>query len=309
MIEREARSLSLQLPKRVRRLTLGAALGSSLLFLGACSAEDKAQAERWAMPANSPGTEQGVFIADLWHWAWIAALATGVVVWALIFFVAWRYRRRSEADVPVQTRYNLPLEIFYTIAPIMMVIVFFYWTVVTQDKVLEEVDDPDHTIEVVGQQWSWTFNYSSDADLTGGQVPYVVGTASDIPTLVLPVDQVVEFKLSSPDVIHSFWIPGFLMKMDVIPGQLGEERNSFQVTPTEEGTYKGKCTELCGAYHSRMLFNVEVVSLGEYESYLQDLEAAGNVSDEPLLGGEDANNNTGQSSELLDTEEQTGVNE
>ncbi|MBD8869124.1 aa3-type cytochrome oxidase subunit II [Nocardioides donggukensis] len=285
--------MSLQLPKRFRRAAYGVALGSSLLLLGACSAEDKAQADRWAMPANSPGTEQAVYIADLWKWSWVAALATGIVVWALIFYASWRYRRRSESDVPVQTRYNLPLEIFYTIAPIMMVIVFFYWTVVTQDTVLEEVDDPDHTIEVVGQQWSWTFNYSSDRDVTGGQVPYTSGTGSNIPTLVLPVDQIVEFKLSSPDVIHSFWIPGFLMKMDIIPGQVGEERNSFQVTPTEEGTFKGKCTELCGVSHSRMLFNVEVVSLAEYESYLQDLEAQGFVADEPLLGGEDARTQAG----------------
>lgn len=299
--------MSLQLPKRVRRAASGAALGSSVLLLGACSAEDKAQAERWAMPANSPGTEQAVYIADLWQWAWVAALIVGVLVWGLIFWASWAYRRRSEADVPVQTRYNLPLEILYTVAPILMVIVFFYWTVVTQNKVLEHEEDPDHVVEVVGQQWSWTFNYSSDRDVTGDQVAYTVGTASEIPTLVLPVGETTEFKLSSPDVIHSFWIPGFLMKMDVIPGQEGEERNSFQVTPTEEGRFMGKCTELCGVSHSRMLFNVEVVSPEAYESYLRDLEAAGNVADEPLLGGEHAVSKAGfdQDAEFKDTEDQS----
>jgi cytochrome c oxidase subunit 2 len=277
----------------VRRASWAAMLGVGLLALGACSAEDRAQADRWAMPANSPGTEQGVYIAELWKWSWVAALITGVVVWGLIFWVIFAYRRRSEDEIPVQTRYNLPLEIFYTIAPIMMIVVLFHATVVTQNEVLDEVDDPDHTIEVVGQQWSWTFNYSSDRDVTGGQVAYSSGTASQIPTLVLPVDETIEFKLSSPDVIHSFWIPGFLMKMDVIPGQKGEDRNSFQVKPTKEGTYKGKCTELCGVYHSRMLFNVEVVSAAEYESYLKDLEAKGYVADEPLLGGEDATTQAG----------------
>lgn len=281
--------MGLQLPKRARHLALGTTLGFSLLLLGACSAEDKAQADRWAMPANSPGTEQAVHIAQLWEWGWVAALVTGGIVWGLIFYVCWAYRRRSEDEIPVQTRYNLPLEIFYTIAPIMMVIVFFYWTVTVQNEVLDQDDDPDRTIEVVGQQWSWTFNHSVGDAEPGGEVAYVAGTGSDIPTLVLPVGEIIEFKLSSPDVIHSFWIPGFLMKMDVIPGQDGEDRNSFQVTPTDIGSFKGKCAELCGVYHSRMLFNVEVVSSADYDAYLGQLATA----DEPLLGGENARTKAG----------------
>lgn len=275
--------MGLQLPKRARRVALGTMLGVSLLLLGACSAEDKAQASRWAMPANSPGTEQAQYIADLWKWAWIAALITGGIVWGLMFWVSWRYRRRSDDEIPVQTRYNLPLEIFYTIAPVMMVIVFFFHTVEVQNKVLDH-KEPDLVVQVVGQQWSWTFNYSDDPNDLDGPVAWTAGTASEIPTLVLPVDKTVEFKLSSPNVIHSFWIPGFLMKMDVIPGQEGEERNSFQVKPIEEGTFMGKCAELCGTYHSRMLFNVEVVSQAEYDDYIADLKAAGNSAEHPLLG-------------------------
>lgn len=285
--------MGLQLPKRARRLALGATMGFSLLLLGACSAEDKAQADRWAMPADSPATKEATQIAELWEGAWIAALLTGALVWGLIFYVSWAYRRRSENDIPIQTRYNLPLEIFYTVAPIMMVIVFFARTVTVQNDVIDEVDNPDRMIEVVGQQWSWTFNHSVGDAEPGGEVAYVAGTGSKIPTLVLPVDEVVEFKLTSPDVIHSFWIPVFLMKMDVIPGQKGEDRNSFQVTPTETGTFKGKCAELCGVYHSRMLFDVEVVSSEEYDAYLEELESAGNTADEPLLGGENARTKAG----------------
>ena len=81
-------------------------------------------------------------------------------------------------------------------------------------------------MDVVGQQWSWTFNYTEQGE--GGQTPYTSGTASQIPTLVLPVDQTVQFNLHSPDVIHNFGVPSFLMKMDVIPGRV----NKFQVTPT-----------------------------------------------------------------------------
>src|SRR5262245_58631930 len=211
------------------------------------------------MPVDSPATEQGHLIADLWKWSWVAALTTGVVVWGLIFWVAWRYHRRSDDEIPVQTRYNLPLEIFYTIAPIMMVVVLFYHTVSTQDTVLDEIPDPDRTIEVVGQQWTWTFNYT-DEDVADGKNVYSVGTASDIPTLVLPLNETVQFNLHSPDVIHSFWIPGFLMKMDVIPGRT----NHFEVTPNQLGDYKGKCAELCGSYHSRILLDGMVFSTDRY---------------------------------------------
>jgi cytochrome c oxidase subunit 2 len=287
--------VGLQLTKRARRTAYGVMLGSSVMLLGACSAETQAQADRWAMPATSPATEQAVHIAELWKWAWVAALLTGAVVWGLIFYASWRFRRRSEDEIPVQTRYNLPLEVFYTIFPIIMVVVFFYWTVTVQGRIgigNDRVDNPDHVVEVVGQQWSWTFNYVNE-DAVDSPVVFTAGTGSHIPTLVLPVGQVTEFKLSSPDVIHSFWIPGFLIKMDVIPGQTGDDRNSFQVTPTKTGTFMGKCTELCGVSHSRMLFNVMVVTQAEFEDNLRTLEDQGYTADTPLYGGADARTQVG----------------
>lgn len=301
--------MSLQLPRRaarpVKRLMLSAMLGVSLLMLGACSTEDKDQIRNLAMP--DPSTAEGPAVFDLWRYAWLAAMLTGILVWALIFYVIWRYRRRSDDEIPVQTRYNLPLEIFYTIAPILMVIVFFYWTVDVQNEILDE-STPDRTIEVVGQQWSWTFNHGvgeADPDVEEGkpaysEYVYTAGTASQIPTLVLPVDETVRFHLNSPDVIHSFWVPTFLMKMDVVPGRT----NHFQVTPNKIGTYVGKCAELCGAYHSRMLFNVEVVSADDYATYLESLEAKGNTSDKPLLGGADSVTQAG-----LDSEDEEGGQE
>ena len=215
-------------------------------------------------------------------------LVTGVVVWGLIFYAIWRYRRRSDDDVPVQTRYNLPLEIFYTIAPIVMVVVFFVHTERDPEPRPRAVPHPDLTVYVVGQQWTWTFNYlpGGTVPTPGGKVLYSVGEAGTPPTLVLPVDKTVTFKLHSPDVIHDFGVPGFLMKMDVIPGPAAED-NQFSVTPTVLGTYRGKCYELCGVYHSRMLFDVRIVSEADYEAYLLSLQTQGNVSDQPLLGGID----------------------
>jgi cytochrome c oxidase subunit 2 len=77
--------------------------------------------------------------------------------------------------------------------------------------------------------------------------------------------------LNARDVIHSFWVPAFLYKMDMIPGIT----NTFQVVPTKEGTYVGKCAELCGEYHSEMLFQVLVVSQQDYDAHMADLAARG----------------------------------
>ncbi len=272
----------------------GVPLLGVLLLASGCA--DDTEAGRLAMP--DPASAQGEHVLDLWQGAWIAALITGVVVWGLIFYVVIRYRRRSDDEIPVQTRYNLPLEIFYTIAPVVMVIVFFAHTVKTQNIVLE--DDPDNPpvniVEVTGQQWSWTFNYgigdpdeSADDNRFDEQFPYDSyvhdgGTGAYIPELWLPVDETTRFNLRSPDVIHDFGVPSFLMRMDVVPGRV----NHYVIKPTREGVFKGKCYELCGVYHSRMLFEVHVVSREEYDQHLQDLEDAGQTSELPLLGGSEA---------------------
>ncbi|WP_370250177.1 cytochrome c oxidase subunit II [Nocardioides sp.] len=263
--------------RRLRRLATAGLLGTSLIALGGCGSDS--EFERLAMP--KPVTVEGESTLDLWQGAWIAALITGVVVWGLIFYAIWRFRRRSEDEIPVQTRYNLPLEIFYTIFPIIMVVVFFDHTIKTQNTVLNDPDVPvQNTVYVVGQQWSWTFNYPDAVD---GQNVYNFGVANeDPPELVIPVDTTTRFELRSPDVIHDFGVPGFLIKMDVIPG----EENHFQVTPKTIGTYAGKCYELCGVSHSRMLFTVKVVSQADYQAYLQEQYDAGFFSPEPILGGE-----------------------
>ncbi len=272
-----------RMSKAHRRVALVVAIGTLALLTG-CSAETQNDWKNLAMP--DPVTEQAHHIYYLWRYSWIAAMATGVVVWGLIFWVVVRYRRRSDDEIPVQTRYNLPLEIFYTIAPIIMVIVFFAHTIETQNLVLDDTDE-DLTVEVVGYQWSWTFNHYLNGE--DGEVVYTSGTGGNVPTLVLPVDQTVQFNLHSPDVIHSFGAIGFLMRMDVIPGRV----NHYEVTPDTEGFYAGKCYEFCGTSHSRMIFNVEVVSAEEYEQHLQELEQQGNTSDAPVLGGNFVNEQVG----------------
>ncbi|MCW2766416.1 MAG: cytochrome c oxidase, subunit [Nocardioides sp.] len=288
--------MGLQLPRRAagntrrgRRIFLLAVLCATVVLMAGCSSADRGEWKRLAMP--EPVTEQGQHTLSLWQGAWIAALITGVIVWSLIFYSIWHFRRRSDDEIPIQTRYNLPLEIFYTIAPVIMIIVFFKATVDTQNLLLDDSQPPDQTIEVTGQQWQWTFNYPLDDNGDGApdRYAYEVGTANYIPTLVLPVNELIRFNLHSPDVIHDFGVPGFLIKMDVVPGRV----NHYNVTPTTIGTYSGKCYELCGVYHSRMIFTVKVVSQEDYVAYLGDLVSTGHVADQPLLGGDNADTPAG----------------
>jgi cytochrome c oxidase subunit 2 len=244
-----------------RKVTVGATLAAAAVALSGCSSDAADQWRRAGLP--EPATEETPLIGDLWVGTWIAALGVGLLVWGLILFASVAYRRRND-DLPRQTRFNMPIEFLYTVAPFAVIASLFYWTVQNQDEIVDVSGEPDITISVIGQQWSWTFNY------VDGNV-YDLGTPVERPTLVLPVDQTVRFELDSPDVIHSFWIPQFYMKMDVIPGKT----NTFQVTPNREGHYAGKCAELCGVYHSRMLFDVEVVSTDEYEAHLQELRDRG----------------------------------
>lgn len=264
--------------RQLRRATVLA--GVVVLALGLAGCSDETEAGRFGMPEIV--TEQGKSNLDLWQGAWIAALATGVVTWGLILAAVWFFRRRSDDEVPIQTRYNLPVEIFYTIFPIIMVIVFFAHTVRVQNIMLEMDPEPDVELVVVGQKWQWTFNYPDSVDTPDGTNVFVSGTGNDIPTVVLPVDSTIEFQLYSPDVVHNFGIPAFAMRMDVMPGR----DNAYQVTTTETGEFAGKCFELCGAYHSRMLFEVRVVEQDEYDAYLDELASdSEHVSEKPVVGG------------------------
>jgi cytochrome c oxidase subunit II len=263
------------LPTAWRRLGAGAAVLAGLVLLSGCSTATTEQWKRLGLPPGASTSASG--IGSLWIGAWIAAFAVGFLVWGLIIWAVIRYRRRADDEIPTQVRYNLPIEVLYTIAPFVIIFVLFYHTVVTQQEVLSDEPKVSEEILVVGQQWSWSFNYlrGDGRDAPGNTVNdvYTVGTVSDRPTLYLPVGQRVKFIFRSQDVIHSFWVPAFYFKIDVVPGRT----TSWATTPTKIGTYSGKCAELCGLEHSRMLFDVKVVSQAEYERHLQSLRAQGNV--------------------------------
>ena len=212
-----------------------------------------------------PATEQAPRILQLWQGSWIAAMVVGVVVWGLIVWsVVFHRRSRHGQQIPQQTRYNVPIEVLYTVVPFLIVAVLFYFTARDEAYLLKLSDKPDQTVRVEARQWSWAFGYTKDS-------VYDVGTQSKPPVLYLEKGKKVQFELVSPDVIHSFWVPAFLMKMDVVPGRT----NRIELTPTKEGTFAGKCAELCGVDHSRMLFDVKVVGSAEYRAHLAELKAKG----------------------------------
>ncbi len=228
-------------------------------------------------------TEESQQITTLWVWAWVALCGVGFLVWGLIFWCMIRYRAKDgDTEIPAQLRYNVPIEVLYTIVPIFMIITFFYYTAKVESDVMGVGKKPDLRVNVYGKQWAWDFNYldanvhevGTQAILTGEP-----GVEKTLPTLYVPVNKRVEFVLTSRDVAHSFWVPAFLEKLDMIPGRV----NRFQVVPTQTGTFQGKCAELCGAYHSRMLFNLKVVEQAEFDKHMADLKAAGQTG---ILGDE-----------------------
>jgi cytochrome c oxidase subunit II len=255
----------------------GLALAGALVLTG-CSSE----VEKGWLPTERGTTNHTDRIMDLWVNSWIAALAVGIITWGLLVWCIIAYRRRKgTVGFPKQLSYNLPLEVFYLTIPLFMVLVFFYFTDRDQQAIDDRSKPADVVVDVRGKQWAWDFNYkkgsvvSEDLHEAGVQA-HLTGNTIDkekLPTLYLPVGKSVDLELNSRDVIHSFWVPAFLQKRDMIPGKT----NYIRLTPTKEGTYDGKCAELCGEYHSEMLFRVKVVSEAEFQAHMEKLRQDGNT--------------------------------
>lgn len=273
---------------KTRRRTVPAVVLGGLLALTGCSTETTEQWKRLGLPEGA--TDRTEHVESLWIGAWIAALIVGVLVWGLILYVVVRYRRRNE-DAPRQVRYNLPLEVLYTLAPFAIIGVLFFYTIESNHDVTRLSNAEQHNVRVIGQQWQWTFNYDEQVPGAAERGVWETGTLDERAELYLPVNESVKFTLNSPDVIHSFWIPSFYFKLDVIPGRT----NTFELTPTRTGTFAGRCAELCGFQHARMTFTVKVVSAEEYRAHLAELAEKGQIG--VAAGSEDATTIPGQGEE------------
>lgn len=202
----------------------------------------------------------------LWQGAWIAAGVVGVFTLILILWPAVFHRaKESKGEFPKQTQYNVPVEILYTLIPFLIVAVLFFYTVQKETKIVETTTAPAHEIGVEGFQWSWQFTYPE-----AGPKAVITGTPANRPTLVIPVGEKVRYTITANDVVHTFFIPAFMIQKMNLPGYT----NRIEFTANKVGEYPGRCNMHCGRNHSQMLFNVKVVTSAEYKQYIEDLKAS-----------------------------------
>jgi cytochrome c oxidase subunit 2 len=218
--------------------------------------------------AQAGATEQGQQVHQLFVTITLIAAPVFVIVELLLLFFVFRYRKRDEEEAPQQLGSTRALVAFFVIPTIIVAVVYGFGES-TLASVQKEDPNPQVEIKVEGFQWEWTFYYLNEGFFTTGKT--VVQPA----VMYLPVDTPVHFQLVSRDVIHSFFVPAFLFKRDVIPGRT----NEFTVTPTTLGTYQAQCAEFCGLHHAQMTFSVHVVTYQDYLAWVKaQRQAAQNVS-------------------------------
>lgn len=195
---------------------------------------------------------QAVSIDQLWHWEVmvISFLFSLIVVPMLYSLVVFR-QKKGEMKDGEHMEGNANLEIAWTVVPLIIVVIFAYLGAYSLGEV-RRVDANAMVINVTGQQFSWTFEYPEYGFITT--------------ELYLPKDRQVVLKMQSTDVIHSFWVPEFRVKQDVVPGRITE----YRITPTLEGDYKVRCAELCGTSHAYMENPVIVVSSDAYDVWVAE---------------------------------------
>jgi len=249
------------------------------LMLSACATRVDDHPTSAGTPAILPGsvvTQQGREAADLYLPIFLIAVVVFVIVEGLLITVAVRFRRKRGDDVlPGQRHGHNGLEILWTAIPALVVVILF----VVSTGVLLRVDtiakDPAVTVDVTGFQWQWTFDYN-DQGLS------FTGAGKDGPEMVVPVHETIDIRLHSNDVIHSFYVPQFFRKLDVVPGRT----NEFQVNVEQPGTYGGQCAEFCGLSHSDMYFTVRAVDRATFDQWVLDEQAkAAETPPPPASGG------------------------
>ncbi len=231
--------------RRVRRIV---ALPIAALALAGCTVP--------TFGAAPGATTSSRSVYHLWQGFSIGAVIVGTITTVLIVWAVFRYRRRGD-NIPKQSQYHVPLELTYTIIPVLIVLGLFAATMVVENK---EVANPKTsvTIDVNAFQWGWKFSYP-------GQQVVVIGQTTQDPEMVIPENENVHINLTSSDVIHGFYVHAFNFSRYALPGVL----NQFTFRAVQTGTFNGQCTQLCGLYHALMWFKVKVVTPSQYSAWLQ----------------------------------------
>ncbi len=234
-------------------------------------ANDYGIASPWQMDTQAPATEMMTNMISFHNLLlWIIGLTT-LFVGVLLLIVIFKYNAKSN-PVPAKFTHNTMIEIIWTIIPIIILLVI----AIPSFRLLYEqrvIPDSDMTIKVTGNQWYWSYEYPGygdiafdsimipDDELKEGQ-PRLLAVDNE---MIVPVDTTVRLILTASDVIHSWTIPSFGVKIDTIPGRL----NEAWFNANREGIYYGQCSELCGKDHAFMPIAVRVVSAEEFAKWVE----------------------------------------
>ncbi len=268
--------------QRWPRWATGVALGAPLLLAG-CNVYPTYGASRGA-------TTQGQDTFKLYSGMMTTGVVIGGLVGLLILWTILRYRRRSD-EMPKQFHENIPIEILYTTIPILIVAALFVFTVLTENNVDATVPvnatvtssgKPVVEIKVTAFQWGWRFDYPGLNVSVAGETTN--GPNNHGPQMVVPVGQTVQITLVSDDVIHGFYVRDFNFSRYALPGVT----NYFDLNVIRAGTYNGQCTQICGLYHSEMLFSVKAVNPSAFHTWAGNEVKAGHTL--PRRSGNSASN-------------------
>lgn len=201
-----------------------------------------------------PSSEQAVRISKLFRYFNIAAIGMLLFITALTIYICFRFSKKSNQQIPKQTKGNNKLEALMIIIPALLLAFFFYQTV----SVMHAVDpEPDHypqaDVIITGHQFWWEINYPSAKFTTANE-------------LHLPVGKKILLELRSADVIHDWWVPALGNKMDLVPGRV----NHLWVTIQKPETLAGLCSEFCGAQHAWMRMDVIASNTTDYQQWLNE---------------------------------------
>ncbi len=259
---------------QVRRFVTAALLIALLALLVGCGAVDDPQ-NTFAAEGDVARKQRDILIV----WVLGPAAVIFVVVQALLIYAVIRFRRKKGQELPRQVHGNIRLEYAWTIAPAILLLIIAVPTVAGVIDLGRDAADDALQVRVIGQQFSWTFQYPDLTDAEGNPLT-VIGLPGEVgkpstgrpAELHIPVDREIGVTLESVDVIHSFWVPKLAGKLDVVPGRT----NSMWFNATKIGSYSGQCAEFCGFQHADMRLIVVAESEEDFEAWVADqLEGGG----------------------------------
>ncbi len=252
---------------------LGVILGVFVLALSAGAAYAATGPQPWELGLQAPASERMADIVSLHNFVLWIITAICVFVLALLLWIVFRFNTRAN-PVPSKNTHNTLLEVIWTVVPISILVAM----AIPSFRLLyfeDTIPPADLTIKAIGKQWYWTYEYPDNGNFTFDALmlkdedaakkgePRLLGTDNHV---VVPVGKIVRVLTTGADVIHSWALPAFGLKMDAVPGRI----NQTWFKADREGTYYGECSELCGARHAFMPIEVDVVSQERFDQWVEE---------------------------------------